>query len=113
MATQVQALLDELKVPTHATTTAAESSMLNLLSSLDALKNQGTRYGNLVGPALVAETDAELRSRLELYRQTALAMQDRLAQMDALANEVVAIFRQMDRYDSEIRPVAVGAGYEG
>lgn len=111
MATQVQTLLDEIKSPSHATTATAESGMLALLSSLDALKNQGTRYGNLVGPALVAEADTDLRSRLELYRQTALAMQDRLAQMDALANEVVAIFRQMDQYDGEIRPIAGDAGY--
>lgn len=109
--TSTQALLDELASPSSATTTAVETMMLALLADLEAPKSQAARYGTLVGLALMAEADANLTARMELYRQTALAMQDRLARFDALTQEIVAIFRQMDRYDSEIRPAAGEAGY--
>lgn len=109
--TSTQALLDEVKSPTLASTTAAESAMIGLLSDLTALQSQSARYGSLAGLALMAEEDAGLAAQMELYRQTALAMQDRLARLDALAQEVVNIFRQMARYDADIRPVAGAAGY--
>jgi hypothetical protein len=109
--TSTQSLLDELASPTYATTAAVETTMLALLADLESPKTQSARYGTLVGLAIMAESDTNLVARMELYRQSALAMQDRLARMDALAQEVVGIFRQMDRYDAEIRPDAGAAGY--
>ncbi len=108
---QTQDLLDEIQTPSGATTAVAETVMIGLLSNLAGMKEQASRYGTLSGLAMMAESDAGLAARLELYRQTALAMQERLSRIDALAQEIVGIFRQMDRYDAEIRPVAGQAGY--
>jgi hypothetical protein len=108
---QTQDLLDEIKTPTSATTAAVEAVMMGLLSDIEGMKTQGARYGTLAGLAIMAETDADLAARMELYRQTALAMQDRVARLDALAQEIVGVFRQMGRYDAEIRPIAEAAGY--
>lgn len=108
-----QKLLSEIKSPTHAGRKEGEAAILAFLPVLSQLAHQAAEERALVQLAEISEEDDELRSRFELYAQTAGAQQGICTKIEKEVRDLMTTLRQRERYDADIRPVAVAKGYAG
>jgi hypothetical protein len=112
-STHTQALFDELKTPKHACRVDAEDAVLAFFPILTKLSQQASEDVSLAQTAEIAETDEELRGKLELFIQTAGAQKRIVSELEKHLRDLVATLRQRDRYDQLVRPVAKARGYKG
>ncbi|MDQ3273624.1 MAG: hypothetical protein M3Q39_00980 [Actinomycetota bacterium] len=107
-----QALLDEVKSPTHADRATGEKAVLAFLPTLTKLAQQAAEEMALTQTADMAEADEDLRARFELYRQTAGAQLRICGEIERHTRDLVTTLRQRERYDAEIREAARQQGYK-
>lgn len=111
---KTQALLDSVKKPKHASRADVDASVIDALMPLITKCHQeAAELQLLVYQARNTEPDADLSGRFEQVLQTARSIQRVAKDLEKSGAELMLCFAQLDRYDADIRSLAVEKGYEG